>query len=134
MKTIAAIAACLLVGLVLSRYLHIFHAVYDVKRRTYGEYFYPLAIFACALLAEQSWHFAVAILLLAVADGMAAVVGTRYKKSALPYRVWRSTKSVFGTLTYFAASIGIFILVGQIYAHELTAASIILLSKRSCTS
>lgn len=128
MKAISILAAGLLIGLIISRNLQIFHAVYDVKRRTFGEYFYPLAILLCAILAESRWQFSLAILLLAAADGLAAVVGTRYKKQAHEYKVWGQQKSVLGTITYFASSIFIFWFVGAVYAQEVSWSAVLLLS------
>ncbi|MDQ2973183.1 MAG: hypothetical protein M3Q79_01710 [bacterium] len=128
MNHIALLSAGLLFGLIISRVLHIFHAVYDVKRRTYGEYLYPLAIFLCALLAQSRWHFAAAVLILAVADGMAAVIGTRYEKQTKIYYVWSAKKTILGTATHLICSIIIFLVVGRIYAQIMPFAAILLIS------
>ncbi|MDQ3094301.1 MAG: hypothetical protein M3Q70_03970 [bacterium] len=128
MPHIAVLSAGLLIGLVISRLLHIFHAVYDVKRRTYGEYFYPIAILLCAVLAEARWHFAAAVLILAVADGLAAVVGTRYEKRTKVYHVWEAKKTILGTAVYFASCVVVFIAVGGIYAQVLPIVTILLMS------
>lgn len=95
-----------LVFLIYSRFLPIFHAVYAVKRRTYGEIFFALAIVLCALLATEDWIFTTAILFLSIADGGAAVSGKIWGKSTT-YRVWHKSnlqKSIVGTATYFMLS------------------------------
>lgn len=104
-RTIQFLSAFLLVLLIASKYLHIFHAVHDVKRRTLGELFYPLAILFCALLTPPDWVFTLAMLFLALSDGMAAVVGTRFKKKAQNYLILGQKKSMLGTMTYFAAAL-----------------------------
>lgn len=64
--------------LIYSRHTHVFQAIYAVKRRTYGEMFYALAIIVCSYLGQEPWIFTVSILLLALADGGAAVAGRQW--------------------------------------------------------
>ena len=61
--------------LLYSRSTKLFHAIYAVKRRTYGEIFFALAIMFCAYFGQEPWIFTVSILLLSLADGGAAVIG-----------------------------------------------------------
>lgn len=91
-----------LVFLVYSRYSHVFGAIYAVKRRTYGEIFYALAIIICSYYGQEAWIFTVSILLMALADGGAAVIGRQWGLSN-QYHVFGKkilTKSVAGTSTY----------------------------------
>ena len=103
--------------LLYSRFTNLFHAIYAVKRTTYGELFFALAIIVCAYLGEEAWVYTTSILLLALADGGAAVVG-RFWGAKNQYKVFGSdnlTKSVSGTIAFavFAfTSIGIGLLVG----------------------
>lgn len=104
--------------LLYSRFTRLFHAIYAVKRKTYGEIFYALAIMVVAFLAQEPWIFTISILLLAVADGGAAVVG-RYWGLANQYLVFGRKslrKSISGTAAYlFLAYLSIFI--GMLYAR-----------------
>ena len=75
---IFVLGACALTILVYSRMTRLFHAIYAVKRKTYGDILFAVAIMACALLSKTDWIFSVSILLLSLADGGAAVVGRFY--------------------------------------------------------
>lgn len=100
--------------LLYSRFTNLFHAIYAVKRTTYGELFFAFAIIICAYIGKEPWIFASSILLLALADGGAAVVG-RFWGANNQYKVFGSgnlIKSVSGTtafavLAYVSVAIGV---------------------------
>ena len=92
--------------MIYSRFSPIFHAVYGVKRKTYGELFFALAIIFCSLIATEAWIFTTAILFLSIADGGAAIAGRLWGKKT-HYRVWNMSslqKSVIGTSAFFLLS------------------------------
>lgn len=103
--------------LLYSRYTQLFGAIYAVKRRTYGELFYALTIIICSYYGQEPWIFTVSILLLAIADGGAAVVGRLVGKKN-EYKVFGKNnlkKSIAGTIAFVAfayITIGIGALVG----------------------
>lgn len=99
MGTIRFISCAAILTLIISRKFKIFHAIHDVRRRTYGELLYPLSILMIAVFAQADWVFAVAVLFVALADGMAAVIGKKWGKT-LTYNIAGTKKSVVGTLTY----------------------------------
>jgi dolichol kinase len=119
--------------LIYSRHSHIFKAIYTVKRRTYGEIFYALAIIICSFYGQEPWVFTVSILLLALADGAAAVVGRHWGFNN-QYKVFGANclqKSVAGTLAFlFFAYLSIIIgwLIGGniVMSEHLVIAFIIL--------
>jgi phytol kinase len=74
-EQIAVLGAVALTLLVVSRFTHMFHAIYTVKRKTYGELFFAGAIILCAVLAKADWIFTTAILFMSLADGGAAIAG-----------------------------------------------------------
>ncbi len=95
--------------LVYSRYTKLFHAIYAVRRRTYGDLFYAVSIIICALLAREPWIFTVSVLLMSFADGMAAIVG-RYWGEGNRYFVFgfkELQKSCVGTITYIVSCVAI---------------------------
>lgn len=115
---IFVLGALALTLLLYSRFTKLFHAIYAVKRRTYGEIFYAIAIMSVAFLAREPWVFTVAILLLAVADGGAAVVGRYWgiKNQYLVFGKESLRKSIAGTVAYiFLAYVSIGI--GLLYAN-----------------
>lgn len=90
----------------LSKYFKIFKAIHSVQRPTYGELFFGLAVGATALITESKGIYAVALLQMSLADGLAAIIGMRYGLDNR-YKVLGATKSVAGTATFFAVSIAL---------------------------
>lgn len=90
------------------RQLNIFHATFDVARKTNGEELYAVGIFVSALLAHEPWIFTLAILTLTLSDGLAAVLGTKYGMSTR-YTVFGSVKSWTGNLTFFLTTLFLFV-------------------------
>lgn len=95
----------------------IFHSNSPVHRKTYGNLFYALAIFLCSLLTDQKIFFALAILHMSLADGLAAIVGESLHKK-WGYKVFHYTKTVVGTMTFWLTSLYI-LGGGLILAHDL---------------
>ena len=79
------------------------HAVNDVERRSYGGILHPVALYLCYLLATFYRCFAfyeIAILVLALSDTAAALVGERYGR--LRYRVdGEDYRSLEGSFFFF---------------------------------
>lgn len=110
---IIALAAGLTI--VASRKFKIFHAIHDVPRLTYGEILYPLSILILASIAQANWIFTVSVLFIALADGMAAIVGKKWASKKYTFKVGRSKKSALGTTAYilFAyVSLAVGLLIG----------------------
>jgi phytol kinase len=75
------------------------HCLHRVKRTTSGSEFYPLVIFMVFVLAKDApWIYVSSILVLALADAFAALVGARFGK--LHYMVESETKTIEGSLTF----------------------------------
>lgn len=87
-----------------------------VKRITYGDIFLAIAILICAFIAHNKVFFAIAILEIALADGLAAVAGLSYGKR-WSYKVFGYTKSVIGTMVFWIVSIEI-LTAGMLAAHD----------------
>ena len=79
------------------------HAVDDVTRRSYGGLLHPVALYLCYLLATVYTCFAfyeIAILVLALSDTAAALVGERYGR--FRYRVdGNDYRSIEGSFFFF---------------------------------
>ncbi len=115
-----------ILGVTASQYLGIFKAIHAVQRPTYGELCFGAAVGLVPLMTHNKWMFAVAILHMALADGLAAVVGVTYGRSN-QYKVWGHAKSLAGSLTFFAVSVVLLVayslLVGPIgWEHVLAIA------------
>ncbi len=87
-----------------------------LNRDTNGHIFYALSIICSALITHQKVFFAIAILIMAIGDGLANVVGQRYGRN-WQYRVFHQTKSVIGSMTMWFSSL-IILGAGLLFAHN----------------
>lgn len=83
-----------------------FHAIGSVQRPTYGEIFFALSVGLLTLITTSKGIYAAAILQMALADGFAAIFGTRYGTQN-KYYLFGRTKSLVGSATFFVISIGL---------------------------
>ncbi len=78
-------------------------SLHGVDRKSKGSEYYPLAIFLVFLIAaDQPWLYVSALLVLAVADAFAALIGSRY--GLLRYEVEDEYKSVEGSLVFLVVA------------------------------
>ena len=106
-RQIILISLLMFGGIVLSRGMHLFRAIHGVQRRTWGELFFAMSIGIVAVLAEDPWAFAAAMLVMGVADGFAALAGTLFHGRR--YHVFGHAKSVHGTATFLVMTLIILI-------------------------
>jgi len=109
-KQILLLVAALFLTILLSRSLQLFRSIHQVKRTTFGDLLFPLALAVAALVAESDIIFTAVVLHMSLADGLAAVIGTRWGKGNA-YSVFGGIKSVVGTLTFIVVSGGIVLTV-----------------------
>jgi len=111
-RDIKLLAVLMFFVVIASKYLKIFQAIHSVQRATWGEASFALSLLVIALITNNKWIYATAILQMSLSDGMAALVGVRYGKK-YSYLIFNHTKSIIGTLTFFIVSFAI--LLG--YSH-----------------
>lgn len=92
-----------------SKALHLFEAIHSVQRPTWGELFFAAAVGVTALITHDQWIYAAALLQMSLADGLAAIVGTRFG-GPYKYLVFNHPKSLAGTLTFFVVSLTILLI------------------------
>lgn len=105
-RTVQFISIALLIVVYISHTLHIFHAINGVKRKTWGDVLYAVAIGVTASLTKNPWVFTIAILHMSLADGLAGLMGTHYGKQN-SYTIFGYEKSVVGTVTFALCSYAI---------------------------
>lgn len=76
--------------------VRILSSIFAIPRTSWGEVIYPLSITLSALLFPEPAVFALAMLNLGLADGLAALVGRKYGKRK--YIIFGSPKSLAGFL------------------------------------
>ncbi len=111
---IRSIALAFVVGVLLSKRYKIFPAIHNVQRSSVGEVAFAVGILLATLIAKTPWQFSLAVLMMAVADGLAALVGTRYcRVEGQRYRILGCDKTWAGSITFFATAC--LILLGVTY-------------------
>lgn len=83
--------------------LKVLHEDGYVKRKTEGEILFAMTVVLLPLATHNELFFAIAILHMALADGLAAVVGTSFKNPH-KYKVFGMKKSVYGTFAFWFTS------------------------------
>ena len=101
---IRLISITLVVGFVVCMRLKLFQSLGSIERLSYGEVLFALMIGGVTLITQAKGIYAAAVLHLAVADGLAALIGTRFGKSTR-YAVFGHRKSVVGTGAFFVTSL-----------------------------
>lgn len=102
--TVGVLAGAFLVLLVTTKLLGFMQSVHAVRRNTWGVFYYPIAIYITALLTwDRPPVFQTCVLLLALADGLAALVGKRFGRNR--YRLGEhQVRTLEGSGTVLAVS------------------------------
>lgn len=103
---IRLISIALVVGFIVSMRLGWFQSIGSVSRLSYGEVLFALVIGGLTLVTDSPSIYAAAMLHLGLADGMAALIGTRWGRMT-GYRVFGATKSLVGSLAFLVVSLAI---------------------------
>lgn len=125
-SAIQVISLAFLVVVLLARKFKIFSAVHTVNRNSWGDVLFAIGIGMTAVLATSDWIFAVAILNLSLADGLAGIIGKNYGKSS-GYKVFGYSKSVAGTVSFWLASLAILLVANHFGDLNIGITTIILL-------
>lgn len=74
-------------------------SIHRIERRSGGAFYYPFAVYLVYILADGDvWMFTVPILVMALSDTAAALVGQRYGRD--PFRVGEGHKTFQGSATF----------------------------------
>lgn len=102
-RAIQIVGVAMLAVVLINRYFRFFHFSSGIGREEYGDIFLASAIVICALLTDVKSFFAIAILQVSIADGVAAMVGKRVSRR-WKYKVYHQTKTVLGSMAFWLAS------------------------------
>lgn len=123
-REIQLLSLAFLVAISLSKFFGVFQAIHSVQRPTWGEVFFAAAVGIITLITQDKWIYAAALLQMSLADGLAAVVGTKYG-GRIKYLIFGHPKSLVGTLTFFTVSMMILLLLNPYLPNELSVAVIL---------
>jgi len=108
-RQIELLALAFLIVVVTARYLVIFDSIHKIERKSIGDLLFAISIGLVALITHERWIFTAAVLHMSLADGLAAVIGTRYGKGSV-YKIFGQRKSLVGTVTFWLCSLTILII------------------------
>jgi dolichol kinase len=110
--------------LLISKRANLLTSMHQVSRVTYGEVYFPFAILLVALFFPDIPEYEYAVLIMALSDGLASVLGQSFGKRS--YVIWASRKTYIGSLVFFIVSC----LIGAVIVGclNLASAQVILIS------
>jgi phytol kinase len=97
----------------------LFKSIHSVERPSWGEVLFAVAVGLLTFLTEDPYIYAAAILHMSLADGAAALLGTKYGATN-GYRVFGQFKSLVGSLAFLSVSLAIlaaYVVVAGVYVN-----------------
>ncbi len=96
---VLAMSIALAAVFMVSRYTGHLRSIHAVSRSSLGTEYYPLVIYALFILAyDRPWLYVISVLVLAVSDAAAALIGSRYGR--IRYQIDQDHKSLEGSLVF----------------------------------
>ncbi len=105
---IRLLSLAFLVGVGISSRLKLFHAIGSVQRPTFGEICFAAVVGLLTFITHSKGIYAAAILQMSLADGMAAIIGTKFGRDN-KYHVLGHNKSIVGTAAFLIISIALLV-------------------------
>ncbi len=100
---IAILATIFIVVMFISKRSHIFTAIHGVKRQTYGEVYFPLAILISAIIFPIQLIYTYGLLIMGISDGLASILGQAYKSKE--FRLFKNHhKTYAGSGAFFVSA------------------------------
>ena len=93
-------------ALILSRLFSFYKTMHLARRYGTGEILASLSLAVLPLITHNRWLFAAAVLNLSLADGLAAIAGTKFGKKN-SYKIFGERRSAVGTLAFMLCSAAI---------------------------
>lgn len=106
----ALLAVMFIAVILISRRRGIFRSIHDANRVGLGELWYPIGILAASLLFHQVPAFMYAVLVLAVSDGLAGLLGKYFGRKK--FTVFNANKTYVGSLVFAASAAAIGLMIG----------------------
>ena len=104
--TVLFLAVTFALIMILTKKFRLLQSVHNVERKSDGAIYHPIAIYFCFLYAQflnQPWFYVISILILAISDALAALVGKNY--GAKEYLVEVGIrKTIEGSVTFLLTS------------------------------
>lgn len=92
--------------MILTKQFGLLQSIHAVKRKSDGAIYHPIAIYLCFLYSQflnQPWFYVISVLILAISDATAALVGKTYGNKEYIVEVG-TRKSFEGSFTFFVTA------------------------------
>lgn len=103
-RWIMILSAGFIVVNLLNRRFKVFHAIRAVRRKSWGDVLFGVGVLAVAVLEPPQWIFAMALLQVSLADGLAAVFGVTYGERYGKYYLFTQPKTIVGSAVFVLSS------------------------------
>lgn len=101
--TVLGLVLLFSVLMLITKRLHLLKSIHEVGRKSYGSFYYPIAIYLIFFLASnQPVFYIISILVMAISDAFAALIGKKY--GVIKYEIEGNTKSLEGSIVFFLIS------------------------------
>jgi phytol kinase len=114
-----------LVVVIVSDRLKLFRAINSVQRPTFGEIFFAVTVGLLTFVTQERAVYTVALLQMSLADGLAAIMGTRFGRDN-KYHILGHTKSAVGTAAFLVTSIVLLVGYGILGSHTISFATVLI--------
>jgi dolichol kinase len=115
----------------LSLKFNLLQSIHKIDRKSYGSVLYPIVVYILFLFYANQEHliyFYLPILILAICDPIAALVGKRWPLGK--FKILKETKTLVGSLAFFVSSfvlcVVVFLAFGMDHLFSLISAAILL--------
>jgi dolichol kinase len=115
-RAIQLIGLAMIAVMLINRRLRWLHYLGNRKNEDYGDIFLAAAIIICALLTQNRIFFATAMAEVAIADGLAAIIGKDFGQK-WRYQVFHQTKTLVGSMAFWIISLAV-LGTGMLFAHD----------------
>lgn len=123
-SAIALLAGAFVPFMLASRRLGLFPIVHGGERTTHGEIYFPLGVLLTAVAVPERAPYVFGILVLALADAAAGLVGERFGRRS--YRLLGAHKTYLGSACFFAVTAALAAVIDPSFAAPAIAAALTL--------
>jgi phytol kinase len=112
------LSVAFVVGVSVSHWLRVFNAIHSVQRPTYGEIYFAATVGLLTVITHSKGVYAAALLQMSLADGFAAVFGSKWGRGNT-YHILEHSKSVVGTAVFVLTSVLLLVGYNLLGGHHL---------------
>lgn len=118
---VLGLASVFFIFLFATQHIKQLNSIHDIKRKSIGSYLLPASIYITFLISDlmdNKFLYILPMLILAICDPMAAILGMNFEKYNRRYRYWgfNSDKSIVGSLGFLIFSFVISLIA--LYYHR----------------